>query len=190
MRRVLMVGAMVLLLALAFGGGYVMSQQSKANESSETKKPATNEAEDNQAVQPDTTYNGPLPLYYVAINDNGKFGDRFGCDDSIIPVLTDNVTTDDRLTEALTRLLADESQRVEGTELYNALYQADLTLVRAEVEDNVAVVELRGDLNLRGTCDTPRVEEQLERTALAASGANDVRITLNDEPLAEALSLQ
>jgi hypothetical protein len=132
----------------------------------------------------------PLALYYVALNDNGKAGEAIGCEDSLVPMITESVTTTNRLKEAMTRLLANKMQKVDDTELYNVLYQADLELQNATVENGVAKVSLIGELNLRGVCDNPRVEAQLEETAKTAADVDKVEITLNDKPLSEALSLQ
>lgn len=153
----------------------------ETNKSTEQTKTSTDKAKPVSA---------PLALYYVALNDNGKAGELIGCEDSLVPMITESVTTTNRLKEAMTRLLANKMQKVDDTELYNALYQADLTLESATVEDGVAKVVLTGTLNLRGVCDNPRVEAQLEETAKTAADVNKVEVTLNGKTLDEALSLR
>ena len=41
-----------------------------------------------------------------------------------------------------------------------------------------------------GECDDPRIIEQLEGTALAATGATDVRILVDGVPIRDVLSLR
>ncbi len=43
---------------------------------------------------------------------------------------------------------------------------------------------------LGGTCDSPRVEAQIEQTALQFDDVTGVEVTLDGEPLADVLSQQ
>lgn len=182
---ILRVLTVILLVIIAAAGAFFLLRYDGpgATEKTDTSTEQTTDSTD--GTKP---VSAPLALYYVALNDNGKAGERIGCEDSLVPMITENVTTTNRLKEAMTRLLANESRTVDNTELYNALYEADLTLESATVDNDVAKVALTGTLNLRGVCDNPRVEAQLEETAKTAADVDKVEITLNGEMLSEALS--
>ncbi|HLJ69610.1 MAG TPA: GerMN domain-containing protein, partial [Chloroflexota bacterium] len=72
--------------------------------------------------------------------------------------------------------------------LYNALYQARLTVNSVVIRNGRAVINLRGKLNLRGVCDNPRVEAQLKRTAFQFPTVHSVAIFVNSVPLWKVLS--
>jgi len=148
---------------------------------------ARNETKSEQRTEA-TPVKAPLALFYVAMADEGKVGERIGCGDSLVPTLTEPVETNDRLKAALDRLLAGRDSIVSGTELYNSLYEADLSVTEASVKNDVATVRLTGELLLRGTCDTPRAEAQLTETIKAAAGTESAEVFLNGETLREALS--
>ena len=56
------------------------------------------------------------------------------------------------------------------------------------LEDGEAVVNLSGTLMLGGVCDNPRVETQLEETALQFSTVSRVSLFVNGVPLEDLLS--
>ncbi|HEX6386992.1 MAG TPA: GerMN domain-containing protein [Anaerolineae bacterium] len=73
--------------------------------------------------------------------------------------------------------------------MYNALYQSDLHVESAEVDESgTAVVHLSGEYALGGTCDTPRFEAQLQETARQFSTSGEAAIFINGQPLEEVLS--
>jgi hypothetical protein len=87
-------------------------------------------------------------------------------------------------------LLENKSKDYGESGLYNALYEANLKLDKAVIKDGVAFVDISGTMQLRGECDNPRVQAQLEQTVLQFSTINQLKITLNGKPLSEALSLK
>jgi hypothetical protein len=56
------------------------------------------------------------------------------------------------------------------------------------LEDGEAIVKLSGTLMLGGVCDNPRVEAQLEETALQFSTVSRVSVFVNGVPLEGLLS--
>ena len=127
-------------------------------------------------------------IYLIALEDNGQSGPKIGCNDSVIPVVTEFPPTTAPLTAALERMLAMKDQFFGESGLYNALYQSDLRLERAAVENGRATIRLTGQLRLGGVCDNPRVEAQIAQTALQFSSVREVAILLNGRPLADVLS--
>lgn len=133
-----------------------------------------------------------VQIFFVAIGDAGQSGQPIGCGDSLVPVTVQVEPTTTPMTAAYQSLLAVDSQYYGQSGLYNALYQSQLTLVGATVDQSrgVATVRLSGSLTLGGVCDNPRVQAQLEQVALQFSTVQQVEIFINNRPLAEVLSEQ
>ncbi len=129
-------------------------------------------------------------IYLIAVGDAGQSGELIGCDDSAVPVEVEIEPTIAPLTAALERLFAFDPEAEGYPELYNVFQQSDLTVDGINIVAGEATIALSGELVLGGVCDNPRVEAQLERTALQYSTVDQVSITLNGEPLEDVLSLQ
>jgi hypothetical protein len=87
--------------------------------------------------------------------------------------------------------LAHKSQLYGESGLYNALWQSNLVVERAEVDANgTATAALTGQVMLGGTCDTPRFKAQIEQTMLSVPGVSAAVILLNGQPIDQALSQQ
>ena len=131
---------------------------------------------------------GPA-VYYVAVDDGGARGVRFGCNDSLVPV-RGALAPGDPLTLALSRLLEAGMPLDTGAGLYDSLANSSLHFVSGYVSGATVVVNLSGTLQLGGVCDIPRIEAQLTHTIVSASGASRAEIYVNGKTLAEALSLR
>lgn len=129
-------------------------------------------------------------IYLIALEDNGKSGPLVGCGDSAVPVSVPIQPTLGVLKAAFEALLANKNRTYGGSGLYNALYQSDLKLDSAKIENGKATVQLIGVLTLGGECDDPRVKAQLEQTALQFTTVQTVAIFINGKPLDDALSLK
>ena len=132
----------------------------------------------------------PLTLFYVAIGDDGVSGEPFGCGDSLVSIETEPVATNDVLRASMERLLSDTDREIGESGLMTALAEGTLSYVSGSVEDSLVTVELTGEPAPAGECDDPRIIEQLEGTALAATGATDVRILVDGVPIRDVLSLR
>lgn len=183
----------VLALAAPAAAGYFWlkdsSDNTDTNKSTDTNQ--TKKDEDKNGTTKPQAVTGPLTIYYVAVADAGKSGKKIGCDDSLVAVTTESVTTTDTVKSAMQRLLANHEMYYGESGLYNALYQSDLTYVSSSVSGDTVHVTLTGTLAQSGECDSPRVQAQLEQTAIkAASGATKAKITLNGKDLSDVLSLK
>ncbi|MGO4432541.1 GerMN domain-containing protein [Paenarthrobacter sp. RAF9] len=139
-------------------------------------------------VPDDVDAAGPA-VYYVAINDGGARGVRFGCNDSLVPV-RGATTPGDPLSVALGRLL-EGGLPVDGdAALYDALAGSSLHFLSGYMSGSTVVVNLSGSLRPGGVCDVPRIQAQLTHTAVAASGASRAEIYVNGRTLTEALSVR
>lgn len=130
---------------------------------------------------------GPA-VYYVAIDDGGARGVRFGCNDSLVPV-RGVAEPGDPLTVALGRLLAGMPLDSDAA-LYDALAQSSLKYLSGYMNGSTVVVNLSGSLRPGGVCDVPRIQAQLTQTIVAASGATRAEIYINGRTLVEALSVR
>ena len=131
-----------------------------------------------------------VQIFLIALEDGGRSGKEIGCDDSVIPVQVAIAPTQGVLRAALGELLSLKEPYYGQSGLYNALYQSDLKLDSVSIEQGEAVIYLSGTLTLGGVCDSPRVEAQLEETALQFHTVSHVSVFVNGRPLEEVLSLK
>jgi spore germination protein GerM len=131
-----------------------------------------------------------VEIYLIALDDSGQSGPQVGCGDSAVPVQVPISPTKDVLKAALERLLALKTQYYGQSGLYNALYQSDLHLDGVNIKDGVAIINLSGSLQIGGECDSPRVEAQINQTALQFAAVKDVSVSINGRTLQDALSLK
>lgn len=129
-------------------------------------------------------------IHLIALEDAGASGPAIGCGDSVIPVVVDIEPTVAPMTAAFNRLLSLKDEYYGESGLYNALYRSNLTLNGINIVNGVATVSLSGQLMLGGVCDAPRVQAQLEQTALQYTTVSAVNVLVNGAPLAEVLSGQ
>ena len=137
---------------------------------------ATNAAEQN------------VKIVLIALEANGQSGTLVGCGDSAIPIHVTIPPTQGVLRATLEKLFSAKQQFYGESEYYNALYQSDLDVAGVTIEQGKAIIRLTGTIVLGGACDAPRVEAQIEQTALQFSTVSDVAVFVNDVPLEEALS--
>lgn len=131
-----------------------------------------------------------VKVFLIAIDDNGQSGTAIGCGDSAIPVQVEVPSTQEVLRAAMTALLSIKTQYYGESGLYNALYQTDLQVADIQIDSGKAKIYLTGTMMMGGECDIPRVQAQLEQTALQFSTVTEVTIFINSIPLADALSLK
>jgi hypothetical protein len=131
---------------------------------------------------------GPA-VYYVAIDDGGARGVRFGCNDSLVPVRGVAVPGDP-LSVALGRLLGAGMPVDSDAALYDALADSSLRYLSGYMSGATVVVNLSGSLRPGGVCDIPRIQAQLTQTIVQASGASRAEIYVNGRTLTEALSVR
>jgi hypothetical protein len=129
-----------------------------------------------------------VKIVLIELEGNGQSGPLVGCGDSAIPIHVTIPHTQGVLRAALEKLLSARQQFYGESGYYNALYQSDLQVASVKIEQGKAIVHLTGTIVLGGACDSPRVEAQLEQTALQFSTVSDVAVFVNDVPLEEVLS--
>jgi hypothetical protein len=140
------------------------------------------------APPPTTAPEQTIKIFLIALEDNGQSGTQVGCGDSAIPITVSIPRTQGILRAALEKLFSAKQQFYGESGYYNALYQSDLQVATVTIEQGKAIIHLTGSVMLGGVCDAPRVEAQIEQTALQFSTVNDVAVFINDIPLEEVLS--
>ncbi|MDQ0662399.1 hypothetical protein QFZ35_000897 [Arthrobacter ulcerisalmonis] len=143
--------------------------------------PATIEGSSAGAAAP------PVTVYFVLVDDGGRQGVRFGCNDSLVGSARTGSTGDARLKAAIGALLGEEQQ---PGGMYNALGGHRLKFLSGSFDGTTVTVYLAGHLKPGGTCDLSRIEAQLTQTALQAVGAVRADIYINGETLADYLKLE
>lgn len=128
-------------------------------------------------------------VYYVALDDGGTSGVRFGCNDSLVAVHDADPSIREPLHAAMSRLLSGPGAP-PASGLYNALSSSTLQYVSGYLDGTTVVVNLTGSVQPGGVCDIPRIEAQLTQTAVTAVGATRAEIYVNGVRLAEVLSLR
>ncbi|MCE3293404.1 MAG: hypothetical protein K0Q84_2341, partial [Arthrobacter sp.] len=126
-------------------------------------------------------------VYYVALDDGGSSGVRFGCNDSLVPVHHADPVIREPLQAAMSRLLSKDAPPAG---LYNALSSSALQYVSGYLDGATVVVNLSGAVQPGGTCDIPRIDAQLTHTAVTAAGAVRAEIYVDGVRLADVLSVR
>lgn len=187
-RTFLIAFAGIILVGLIAIGVWVMSMSSP-DLPSQVAPGASQDQNTDTTTDQNSIAKRQVKIVYIADGDNGKIGEKIGCDDSAV-VISKAVDAVSAGQGALQALLADKSEKYGTTGLRNALWQSDLSLDLITINDQTADVKLSGDLQLAGVCDNPRVKAQLEGTVKESTGVNMVNVMINDKTLDEVLSLR
>jgi LysM repeat protein len=126
-------------------------------------------------------------IYLIAVGDGGQRGPEIGCNDSVVPVEVQFAATVAPLTAVLEQLFAADGDQYG---LYNVFERSQLSVQGINIANRHATVELTGQLSIGGVCDGPRVEAQLERTALQFDTVDSASFSINGESLSDILSLR
>jgi hypothetical protein len=129
-----------------------------------------------------------VKIVLIELEGNGQSGPLVGCGDSAIPINVTIPPTQGVLRAALEKLFSAKQQFYGESGYYNALYQSDLEISSVRIEQRNAIIHLTGTIVLGGVCDAPRVQAQIEQTALQFSTVSDVMVFVNDVPLEDVLS--
>jgi hypothetical protein len=128
-----------------------------------------------------------VQLYFIDLENRRGESQTVGCGDSIIAasrtVDRTGKSTEQLIEETLGLLFEETDQFVGKGGMYNTLYQSDLAVDRVQLDNGVANIYLTGNLTLGGTCDDPRAQNQLERTATQFEGVNTASFFLNNQPM-------
>lgn len=124
-----------------------------------------------------------VKVFLVAVGDEGKTGEAIGCGDSLVAVSRDITPTTKPLEAAMKELLSLKTRDYGESGLITALYQSNLTVKSVAISNGTATVKLSGTVTSGGTCDDPRIVQQLKATALQFTSVKKVDISINEIPL-------
>ncbi len=116
--------------------------------------------------------------------------EQFGCQDYISLVETVPVVTDNPAETALEYLLTLDRTTHGNPAFNNPLAASGFEVTDVEQEGSTVTVHLTGFANSSSSCQSWQMLKQIETTARAASGAEQVEILLDGAPLAEQLGLE
>lgn len=131
-----------------------------------------------------------LQVALIKMADNGKNDELVGCGDSIV-LVDKSVEGEDfidsrKVSEALELLF--ETDALNQSELYNSLANSkNLAISSVNISENpgntVIQVDIVGEMMSAGTCDDPRIKEQIYSTIEANAEADEIKVTINGEDL-------
>ena len=125
-----------------------------------------------------------VEIALIALNDNGQSGKKIGCDDSVIYVQRVVESTNEPIKAAFMELFSINDEWYGQSGLFNIVARAKNTLnfEKVVVENGVASVYLTGQISgLQGVCDDPRLQAQIEETALGFLEVTSVKTYINNQ---------
>lgn len=128
-----------------------------------------------------------IKVYLVAYGDNGKTGENFGCDDSLVPVTRTIKTTSQPLKSAIEELLAIPFKYNDKLSNYWGI-ERGIKVKSISIKKGTAIINLIGSPAVAGICDEPRIMTQIVRTAMQFPTVKAVKVFVDGEPLEEAIS--
>lgn len=129
-----------------------------------------------------------LTIFYVAVDDQGKSGPKIGCGDSMVATESAPETFTNQVETSIRMLLDDKSSEHGQSGLVNALAASDLRFINSTISGDEVAVDLSGTVSSGGTCDDPRIIEQLKYTAKTAAGVGSARILIDGIDIEKILS--
>ena len=128
-----------------------------------------------------------IKIYLVAVGDDGKTGKKIGCGDSLIAVTRSIKKTGAPLTAAIRELLVTPQHPDGSSNLENFWKGRDLKVRSVSLVNRTATIRLSGKVSVAGVCDEPRIESQIEATALQFPTVKRVKVFIGNQKLADAI---
>jgi hypothetical protein len=111
-----------------------------------------------------------------------------GCHDALMPVWPARVPHENPLRGAVDYLLDITDAHNARMCLDNVFGRSGLLIEECSVHDGTAVVAFRGSLGVLDECDAANAAGQIEATARKLPGVRHAMVTLNGEPLRDAMA--
>lgn len=127
-----------------------------------------------------------IKVYLVAYGDNGKTGEKFGCEDSLVPVTRTIKATREPLKAAIKELLAIPFEY--NDKLSNHWGERGIKVKSVSIKKGTATINLIGSPAVAGICDEPRIMLQIVKTATQFPTVKAVKVFVDGELLEEAIS--
>jgi len=128
-----------------------------------------------------------INVYLVAVGDDGKTGKKIGCGDSLVAVTRTIEKTAAPLSAAIRELLQTPQHPDGSPNLENFWKGRNLKVRSVSLVNRTATIRLSGTLSVAGVCDEPRIESQIEATALQFPTVRRVKVFIGTQTLAAAI---
>lgn len=128
-----------------------------------------------------------IKIYLVAVGDNGKTGKKIGCEDSLVAVTRKIKKTPAPLAAAIRELLATPQHPDGAPNLENFWKGRNLKVKSVVISNRTASIYLTGEVFVAGVCDEPRIESQIQETALQFPTVKKVKVFIGKRTLADAI---
>jgi hypothetical protein len=132
-----------------------------------------------------------VKIYMVEMAEAEPFtGPTIGCGDRLVPVNRD-VKGQAVLKATLEDLFSIKTRFYGESGFYNSLSQSNIKVASAVIDTNgKATVKLTGTLMSAGTCDDPRIQEQIKATVMQFPTVKSAEITINGKTLKEYFDMR
>lgn len=126
-----------------------------------------------------------LNIYLIALEGTEANGQIIGCNDVLVPIEKELKITRSGLEAVLTALMNEKSSE----SLKNFVRGPGLILAQVTVANMVADVYFKGDFDISGACDIPRIQEQVYSTAKQFPELKRINIFVNNVTFENYLSV-
>lgn len=145
-----------------------------------------------EVLPPETAATTSVEFAIVDIEGEGE--EKIGCGDTLVMVsksFDGTLTTEEKITKALEALFAIKSYNYGQSGLFNGLGdQTDLQVDKVEINGEQTTVWISGKVVSGGTCDDPRIEEQIKETVNANRTTRLYGVILNGASLEDYFNMQ
>lgn len=126
-----------------------------------------------------------IKIYLVALEGTSQEGKIIGCNDKLVATTKSVKVEKTKLETSIGELIAAK----DTEELKNYVKGFHLMLFQVTIAGGIGDVYLNGELNINGTCDIPRIREQLNETAKQFTDLKKVNFYINAQPLEKYLDI-
>jgi hypothetical protein len=126
-----------------------------------------------------------LNIYLIALEGTEAKGQIIGCNDVLVPIEKELKIARSGLEAVLTALMNEKSSE----SLKNFVRGPGLILAQVTVANMVADVYFKGDFDISGACDIPRIQEQVYSTAKQFPELKRINIFVNNVTFENYLSV-
>ena len=128
-----------------------------------------------------------IKIFLVAVGDDGKNGKKIGCGDSLVAITRNIKKTTAPLASAIRELLLTPEHPDDSPNLKNFWKGRNLKVRSVSIVNGAATIRFSGEVSVSGVCDVPRIESQIEETALQFPTVKKVKVFIGKQTLAEAM---
>lgn len=127
-------------------------------------------------------------LYLISARGLASGAEPVGCGDFVSPLPVSIPETTEPLKDTFEKLLTFDPQKEYGSDTFTSpVAKMGLKFDGATIVGGTAKINLSGNFSLSGVCESPRIQAQLEKTALQFNTIKKVEIYINGKMLSSLL---